>query len=157
MDIKDYPLRADAEYLAEQAYLRGRVQQIEKSLGKVAAKLAPGELSQPMDALDRARELSNQLEKQVRVQSLESAIASHKAWLDRARANQARAASSGEPWRRTGSIPKIDRCTAEQPFIAAPEAAISSSITDASAMPCPPPPYCSGMAMPTQPPSASAA
>ncbi|MCB0216672.1 MAG: hypothetical protein KDH92_08565 [Chloroflexi bacterium] len=97
MDIKDYPLRADAEYLAEQAYLRGRVQQIEKSLGKVAAKLAPGELSQPMDALDRARELSNQLEKQVRVQSLESAIASHKAWLDRARANQARAASSGEP------------------------------------------------------------
>ncbi len=65
-------------------------------------------------------------------------------------------ASSGEPWRRTGSIPKIDRWIAEQPFIAAPEAAISSSITDASVMPCPPPPNSSGMAMPTQPPSASA-
>ncbi len=65
-------------------------------------------------------------------------------------------ASSGDPWRRTGSIPKIDRWIAEQPFIAAPDAAISSSITDASVMPCPPPPNSSGMAMPTQPPSASA-
>ncbi len=66
------------------------------------------------------------------------------------------AASSGDPYRRTGSIPKIDRWTAEQPFIAAPDAAISSSMIDASVMPRPPPPYSSGMAMPTQPPSASA-
>ena len=56
----------------------------------------------------------------------------------------------------TGSIPKIDRWMAEQPFIAAPDAATSSSTIDASVMPRPPPPYCSGMAMPTQPPSAMA-
>ena len=66
------------------------------------------------------------------------------------------AASSGDPYRRTGSMPKIDRWIAEQPFIAAPDAAISSSITDASVIPWPPPPYSSGIAMPTQPPAASA-
>ncbi len=66
------------------------------------------------------------------------------------------ATSSGEPWRRTGSRPKIDRWMAEHPFMAAPDAAISSSITDASVMPWPPPPNSSGMAMPTHPPAASA-
>ena len=53
-------------------------------------------------------------------------------------------------------MPKIDRWMAEQPFIAAPDAATSSSTIDASVMPRPPPPYSSGMAMPTQPPSAIA-
>jgi hypothetical protein len=46
---------------------------------------------------------------------------------------------------------------AEQPFMAAPEAATSSRMSEASLMPRPPPPYSSGMAMPTQPPSAMAA
>ena len=45
------------------------------------------------------------------------------------------AASSGEPYLRTGSIPKIDRWMAEQPFMAAPEAATSSSTIEASVMP----------------------
>ena len=52
-------------------------------------------------------------------------------------------------------MPKIDRCTAEHPFIAAPDAAISSSITDAAVMPSPPPPNSSGVQIPTQPPAAS--
>jgi phospholipid/cholesterol/gamma-HCH transport system ATP-binding protein len=67
-----------------------------------------------------------------------------------------RCLSSSLPCLTTGFMPKIDRCTAEQPFIAAPDAAISSRINDASVMPWPPPPYASGMATPIQPPSASA-
>ncbi len=97
MDIKEYPLRPDAEILAEQAYLGRRVEQIEKSMGRVAAKLPPGELSQAMDALDRARELTNQMFKQVRVRPLGEAVAAQKDWLARAKANQDRAAGSGEP------------------------------------------------------------
>ena len=54
----------------------------------------------------------------------------------------------------TGFSPKTVRCTAEQPFMAAPLAAISWSITAASEIPRPPPPYSSGMARPSQPPSA---
>ena len=46
------------------------------------------------------------------------------------------------------------RCTAEQPFMAASLRAISWSITAASVMPRPPPPYSSGIARPSQPPSA---
>ena len=61
---------------------------------------------------------------------------------------------SSEPYLTTGFMPKIDRCRALQPFMAAPEAATSSSTIDASVMPRSPPPYSSGMAMPTQPPSA---
>ena len=54
----------------------------------------------------------------------------------------------------TGLSPNTVRCTAEHPFIAAPLAAISWSITAASVMPRPPPPYSSGIARPTQPPLA---
>ena len=56
----------------------------------------------------------------------------------------------------TGPIPKIDRWMADAPFIAAPDAATSSTTIDASVTPRPPPPYSSGMAMPIQPPSAMA-
>ena len=56
----------------------------------------------------------------------------------------------------TGFMPKIDVCSALQPFMAAPEAATSSSTIDASVMPSPPPPYASGRATPIQPPSAMA-
>ena len=44
---------------------------------------------------------------------------------------------SSDPWRTTGSMPKIDRWMAEQPFIAAPDAATSSRTIDASVMPRP--------------------
>jgi hypothetical protein len=44
------------------------------------------------------------------------------------------------PCFKTGFIPKIERCTADAPFIAAPDAAISSSSTDACVVPRPPPP-----------------
>jgi hypothetical protein len=97
MQVEEYPMRPSAEYLPEQAFLRGKVEQIEKALGRVAAKLQPGELSQAMDALDRARELANQMHKQARVRSIESAVDAQKAWLLNARANQDRAATEGEP------------------------------------------------------------
>ena len=64
--------------------------------------------------------------------------------------------SASLPCFTTGFIPKIDMCSALQPFMAAPDAATSSSTIDASVMPRPPPPYSSGMAMPIQPPSAIA-
>ena len=60
------------------------------------------------------------------------------------------------PCLTTGFIPNTDRWIAEQPFRQAPEAAISSSRIEASVIPAPPPPYSSGMAMPTQPASANA-
>ena len=63
---------------------------------------------------------------------------------------------AGEPCLTTGFMPKIDRWMAEAPFMAAPDAATSSSTTDASVMPRPPPPNSSGMAMPIQPPAAMA-
>ena len=96
MAIREYHLRPEAESLPEQKYLRALVIQIEKNLGKVAARLGePVTLSQPLDALDRARELTNDMMKQVRVRPLEEAVASQKAWLDRAQANLD--ASNGEP------------------------------------------------------------
>ena len=52
-------------------------------------------------------------------------------------------------------MPNTDRWIAEQPFIAAPDAAISSSTIDASVMPAPPPPNSSGIATPTNPASAT--
>ena len=64
---------------------------------------------------------------------------------------------SSLPCLTTAFMPKIDRCTPLQPFIAAPDAAISSRMIDASVMPRPAPPYASGMATPIQPPSAIAA
>ena len=47
--------------------------------------------------------------------------------------------------------PKMVRCIVLQPFMPAPEAATSSSRSDASVMPRPPPPYSSGIAIPSQP------
>jgi len=96
MEIREYHLRPETESLPEQIYLRERVIQIEKNLGKVAARLGePVTLSQPLDALDRARELTNDMMKQVRVRPLEEAVSSQKAWLDRAQVHLD--ASNGEP------------------------------------------------------------
>ena len=64
---------------------------------------------------------------------------------------RAPASSPREPCTITGCIPKIDRCIALAPFIAAPEAATSSSSSDASVIPNPLPPYSSGIVIPSQP------
>jgi hypothetical protein len=50
--------------------------------------------------------------------------------------------------------PKIVRCNALHPFIAAPLAATSRNTIAASVIPRPPPPDCYGNANPTQPPAA---
>ena len=54
-------------------------------------------------------------------------------------------------------MPNTERWIELAPFIAAPDAATSSSRIEASVMPHPPPPYSSGMATPTQPAFATAA
>ncbi len=51
-----------------------------------------------------------------------------------------RRCSSSLPWRTTGFMPNTERWIALQPFIAAPDAATSSSTIDASVTPWPPPP-----------------
>jgi len=87
--INAYTLRPDADYLAEQAYLRKRVEQIEKGMGKLAGRARePQVITQQMDALDRARELTGSLAKQVRVRPLAEAVRAQKEWLERARAHQ---------------------------------------------------------------------
>lgn len=92
----DYALRPEAEFLAEQKYLNGRMEDIEKNLGKVAARLGtPTPITQPLDALDRARELVGDMFRQVRVRSLEDAIRTQLAWLDAA--ERRLAARDGEP------------------------------------------------------------
>ncbi len=67
-----------------------------------------------------------------------------------------RARISSDAWRTTGFMPKMDRWMALAPFMAAPDAATSSRMTEASVMPRPAPPYCSGMATAIQPPEAIA-
>lgn len=91
-----YTLRPEADYAAEQKFLTARIQEIEKGMGKVAARnpeVLP--IPQTMDALDRARELTADLFKQVRVRPLAEAIQAQLDWLDRAEANLAQA--NGEP------------------------------------------------------------
>ena len=58
------------------------------------------------------------------------------------------------PKRTTGLRPNIVRCSADEPFMAAPEAATRFSTTAASVIPAPPPPSSAGSAMPTHPAAA---
>jgi len=91
-----YGMRPDTEFLVEQQYLQQRITDIERSMGRVAARHAePVGISQPMDALDRARELVGDMLRQVRVRSLEDAIRAQLAWLDAAEQRLER--RDGEP------------------------------------------------------------
>lgn len=92
----DYALRPFNDYAAEQSYLTDRMQQVERGLGRVAARLGePTPITEPLDALDRARELVADLYKQVTVRSLEAAVQAQLDWLDRADARLGLA--DGEP------------------------------------------------------------
>jgi hypothetical protein len=94
--IPEFTFRAETDYLPEQAYLRRRVEQVEKAMGKIAGRQRePAILTQPMDVLDRARELTNDLYKQVRVRPMEEAVRRQQEWLVRARERQAN--PGGEP------------------------------------------------------------
>ena len=105
MPIREYQVRPESEFLKEQTYLRERVEQVEKGLGKIAGQ-HPGAtpLTQPLDTLDRARELAGQLIKQARVRPLEEAITAQIEWLQRARANQEASKTNGEPKMELRSI-----------------------------------------------------
>jgi len=88
--------RPVAEVLPEQLYLTARLGEIDRGLGRLAARLgAPTPITQPMDALDRARELVADMQKQVAVRPLEASIAAQVAWLDAAEARLG--ADDGEP------------------------------------------------------------
>ena len=105
--MEAFKLRRENDYLPEQEYLTRRILDIEKSLGKVAARLgAPTPITQPLDALDRAREIAGDLAKEVRVRSLEEAVRHRLGWLARAevRAGQV----GGEPKAELESI-DLDR------------------------------------------------
>lgn len=92
----EFTLRREAEYLPEQKYLTKRTLEIEAGLGRVAARLGePTPISQPLDALDRARELANDMFKQVQLRPLDEAVKAQLEWLDRAEAHLN--AASGEP------------------------------------------------------------
>ena len=87
---EEYRLRRPDRYLPEQAYLQENFLRVEKNLGRVAARLGqPTPITSPLDALDRARELTSDLGREVTVRGLEEAIGARLSWLDRAEAHQA--------------------------------------------------------------------
>jgi hypothetical protein len=91
-----YGLREAADYAAEQKFLNQRILDIEKGMGRVAARVGDTmPIPQNLDALDRARELTGDMFRQVRVRPLEAAIQAQLDWLDRAEERQGR--SDGEP------------------------------------------------------------
>lgn len=92
----DYAIRKQDDYDAEQRYLTERMAQVEKGMGRVAAKLGePTPITSQLDALDRGRELVADMYKQVTVRPLEDAIQAQLDWLARAEARQAQ--EGGEP------------------------------------------------------------
>ena len=93
---EEYILRRPDRYLPEQAYLNERFLQVEKNLGRVAARLGqPTPITSSLDALDRARELTSTLSREVTVRALDDAIQARLDWLDRAEALQGQ--DNGEP------------------------------------------------------------
>jgi hypothetical protein len=88
-ELKATELRPAQDYGPEQKFLQARMGEIERDMGKVAAKAGRAiSLTQPMDALDRARELVAELEKQVLIRPLDEAIATRMQWLDRVEARR---------------------------------------------------------------------
>lgn len=81
--MNSYTLRAQEDIVPEQVFLQRRVIEIEKAMGRVAAHGAVP-IAQPLDVLDRAREITNDMYRQVRVRPLSEAISGQLEWLDRA-------------------------------------------------------------------------
>jgi len=110
-ETETHALRPEAEFLPEQEYLEGRLGQIEKGLGQLAARAGtPTRITQPLDALDRARELVAEMHKQVRARPLQEALESRLAWLDRVEAR--RQTEDNEP------KPEINRIALDRRLLA---------------------------------------
>jgi hypothetical protein len=89
-EITDYAARDEEATRAEQRFLADRILHIEAGTGRVAAQLgAPAPSAERLQALHRARELTAEMHRQVRVRSLEDAIVARLSWLDRVEARQA--------------------------------------------------------------------
>jgi hypothetical protein len=100
-------VRGADEYGVERAYLNERMSEIEKGMGKVAARgESPDTIGQDLDSLDRARELVSELEKQVLVRPLDEAIDARLDWLERVETRHEE--TSGEPLPAMTAIP-LDR------------------------------------------------
>jgi hypothetical protein len=88
--VQEYTSRSEADSAAERAFLEKQLLVIEKGLGRVAAESASATpLTQRLDALDRAREITTDLLMQVHVRPLDDAIAARLDWLERVEARQA--------------------------------------------------------------------
>lgn len=82
--IHDYPRRPLADSTRERRFLERRLVEVERDMGRLAARLgAPTPITQELDVFDRARELVNDMLKQVHVRPLDEAIAAQLDWLGR--------------------------------------------------------------------------
>ena len=89
-----------------QHYLKNRLDQVDKGLGKLAARLpAPAPLTPEQMSVTRAREIIGDLSREVRVRSLEAAIEGRLNWLARSIERTARA--DGEP-KPLMTVPELD-------------------------------------------------
>lgn len=94
--VQSFPMRPETEIHAEQAFLQRRLVEIERSMGVVAAVGGGATaISQPLDVLDRARELTSDTLRQVRIRSIEECVNGQISWLDRSEAKIGLA--DGEP------------------------------------------------------------
>lgn len=94
--VREFSTRSGADSAAERDYLEKRLKDIEAGMGRVSAESrTPGPITQRMDALDRARELTNDMLKQIYVRSLDEALDAQLDWLGRVEARQHE--ESGEP------------------------------------------------------------
>jgi len=100
----DFPLRPHSDYQTEQAYLTERMHEIERDMGRVAARLGePTPITEGLDTLDRARELVGHLFRQVTVTPLDEALDRRLEWLRRTEKRQGR--DDGEPKLAFNRIP----------------------------------------------------
>ncbi len=80
-----YERRPASAVAEEERYLKRRLEEIEAGMGAVAARLeAPTPAVPQVQALDRARQLTAELLRQIRVRTLDEAIAARLDWLERA-------------------------------------------------------------------------
>ena len=86
----DFSSRPETESRLEREFLERRHAEAERAMGQLAARLgAPTPVTRPMEALERARGLIGDLQKEVRVRTLDDAIASRLEWLERVRSRAA--------------------------------------------------------------------
>lgn len=81
--------RPEQETLAERAFLERRLALVEADMGRLAARSgAPTPDSPALQALGRGRALLSDLLREIRVRTLQDALAARLTWLERAQARR---------------------------------------------------------------------